>query len=110
MKTSIKSLTVICGLLALTPLVANAQESDPIKHGRQLVGRLCAQCHAVARFGRSPRRDAPPFRTLGRTIDLDTFPRALSAGLQSQHPEMPSFKFGIDDARDVRAYLRTIQR
>src|ERR1051325_6509492 len=100
MKTPMKFLPPLVALLALTPLAANAQDSDPIKHGRQLVGRLCAQCHAVARFGRSPRRDAPPFRTLGRSIDLDTFPRALSAGLQSQHPEMPSFKFSIDDARD----------
>jgi mono/diheme cytochrome c family protein len=109
MKTPMK-FPVAAALLALAPLAALAQERDPVKHGRQLVGQFCAQCHAVARFGRSPHRDAPPFRTLGRSIDLDGFARALSGGLESEHPGMPSFKFGIDDGRDVRAYLRTIQR
>jgi mono/diheme cytochrome c family protein len=110
MKMPIKSVCVAAGLLALAPLAAHGQERDPVRHGRQLVGQFCAQCHAVARFGRSPHRAAPLFRTLGRTIDLDGFARALSGGLESEHPGMPSFKFGIDDARDVRAYLRTIQR
>ena len=105
-----KLLSLAVGLLALAPLAASGQEGDPIKHGRQLVGQFCARCHAVARFGRSPHRNAPPFRTLGRTIDLDGFARALSAGLESEHPDMPSFKFSIDEARDMRAYLRTIQR
>jgi mono/diheme cytochrome c family protein len=110
MQTPMKLLSVIAALLALAPLAAHTQERDPVKHGRQLVGQFCAPCHAVARFGRSPHRDAPPFRTLGRTIDLDGFARALSGGLESEHPAMPMVKFSIDEARDVRAYLRTIQR
>jgi mono/diheme cytochrome c family protein len=105
-----KFLVVAAGLLALVPLAAHAQSPEPIKHGRQLVGQFCARCHAVARFGRSPHRDAPPFRTLGRTVDLDGFARALSGGLESEHPDMPGVKFSIEDARDVRAYLRSIQR
>ena len=51
-----------------------------------------------------------PFRTLGRSFDLDQFPRLLERGISSGHPDMPEFKFSDDDARAVRAYLRTIQQ
>jgi mono/diheme cytochrome c family protein len=105
-----KSLSLAAALLALTTLSAVAQEQDPARRGRALVGEFCARCHAVARFGASPNRSAPPFRTLGRIVDLDGFARELASGLSSTHPDMPEFKFNIDDARAVRAYLRTIQR
>ena len=107
-----KALAVIAASLALVtlPAPAQAQYQDPVKHGRQLVGQFCSSCHAVARFGRGPNRNAPPFRTLGRTFDLDAFPGMLERGISSTHPDMPVFKFSHDDARDVRAYLRTIQR
>ena len=105
-----KSLSLIAALLALMTMQAQAQYQDPVKHGRQLVGQFCSSCHAVARFGRGPNRNAPPFRTLGRTFDLDGFPALLERGISSTHPDMPVVKFSHDDARDVRAYLRTIQQ
>jgi cytochrome c1 len=30
--------------------------------------------------------------------------------MSSNHPDMPEFKFSEQDARDVAAYLRSIQR
>jgi mono/diheme cytochrome c family protein len=107
-----KSLRPIVSLLALTMLCApaQAQSQDPARHGRQLVGQFCSPCHAVARFGRGPNRNAPPFRTLGRTFDLDAFPGMLERGISSTHPDMPVFKFSPDDAHDVVVYLRSIQR
>ena len=65
---------------------------------------------------RSARREKadtltpPPFRALGRSIDLDEFPRVLERGISSGHPDMPEFKFSHDDALAVRAYLRAIQQ
>jgi cytochrome c len=105
-------LPLILGLLAPLSLVsmAQAQAPDPIRHGRALVGEFCSRCHAVARFGRSPNRNALPFRTLGRNFDLDQFPRLLERGISSTHPDMPEIKFSEDDAHDVAAYLRSIQR
>ena len=106
--------SLIAALLALMTMqaqvTANAQYQDPARHGRQLVGKFCSSCHAVARFGRGPNRNAPPFRTLGRTFDLDAFPGMLERGISSTHPDMPVFKFSQDDARDVVVYLRSIQR
>jgi hypothetical protein len=34
----------------------------------------------------------------------------LERGISSTHPDMPVVKFSHEDARDVRAYLRSIQR
>lgn len=89
--------------------VARAQPLDAVEHGRQLVRQNCSACHAVGRRGASPHRAAPPFRILGRSFDLDEFPTRLMRGLSAMHPDMPEVRFNEDDARDVRAYLRTIQ-
>ena len=94
-------------LIAGAALPALAQ--DPVRRGHSLVQELCARCHAVGATGRSRHISAPPFRALGRSFDLDQFPRLLERGISSNHPDMPEFKFGEDDARAVRAYLRTIQ-
>ena len=105
-----KFLSLIAALLALMAMQAQAQYQDPARHGRQLVGKFCSSCHAVARFGRGPNRNAPLFRTLGRKFDLDGFPGMLERGISSTHPDMPVFKFSQDDAHDVVVYLRSIQR
>jgi hypothetical protein len=59
---------------------------------------------------RSPHVGAPPFRTFSRSFDLDQFAQHLERGISSNHPDMPEFKFSEQDARDVSAYLRRIQR
>ena len=95
-------------LLAVFADAANAQNSE--RRGRAVVGEFCARCHAVGKTGSSPHASAPPFRTLGRSFDLDQFPRRLERGISSGHPDMPEFKLSADDALAVSAYLRTIQQ
>ncbi|MFN3656689.1 MAG: c-type cytochrome [Pseudolabrys sp.] len=97
-------LTVL--LAAGTP----APAQDMTAQGRALLQEFCARCHAIGRSGASPHVGAPPFRTLGRSFDLDQFPRLLERGISSGHPDMPEFRFSEDDARAVRAYLFTIQQ
>ena len=103
--------SVTACLFALIALVtaARAQSEDPIKRGHALAREFCARCHAIGERGRSPRKDAPPLRYLGRTYDLDDFARLLSRGLAGGHPDMPVFRFHFPDARYLRDYLRTIQ-
>jgi cytochrome c len=106
-----KRLPTIVSLLGmLTAAGFPARAQDPVSHGQALVAEFCGRCHAVGTRGKSRHPDAPPFRTLGRKIDLDEFPRALERGISTGHPDMPDFKFSADDARAVRAYLRVIQQ
>lgn len=103
-------LRLTTAVLAPVLLAASAQAQSPARHGRALLQEFCARCHAIGKSGRSPHRAAPPFRIIGRSFDLDQFPRLLERGISSGHPDMPEFKFSEDDARDVSAYLRTIQQ
>jgi cytochrome c len=98
----------VLAVLAVGACAAQAQ--DPASRGRALVREFCSPCHAIGKSGNSPHKSAPPFRTLGRSFDLDQFPRRLERGISSGHPDMPEFKFSGDDARAVRDYLRTIQQ
>jgi mono/diheme cytochrome c family protein len=87
-----------------------AQEPDrQIEQGKLLAMTFCAQCHAVSTTDASPHAQAPAFRALDRRVDLDTFFQRLREGVTSGHPDMPTFRFGRDDARAFIAYLRSIQ-
>jgi mono/diheme cytochrome c family protein len=88
----------------------SAQAQDPVARGQALVAQFCGRCHAIGVKGKSRHADAPAFRTFGRSIDLDEFPRTLERGISGGHPDMPEFKFSHDDALAVRAYLRVIQQ
>ena len=90
-------------------LSSAASAQEPARHGRALLQQFCASCHAIGKTGRSRHAGAPPFRYLGRSYDLDQFPRMLERGIASGHPDMPEFKFTEDDAKAVQAYLRSIQ-
>jgi cytochrome c len=99
----------LVGAVTLLGLGAPASAQELVRHGRALLKEFCASCHAIGRHGRSPHAGAPPFRTLGRSFDLDDFPNVLERGISSGHPDMPEFKFSREDAEAARAYLRTIQ-
>ena len=103
-------LTPMPSLIVAFAVGGSALAQDPVSHGQTLVAEFCASCHAVGPRGKSRHAGAPPFRTLGRSVDLDEFPRALERGITSSHPDMPDFKFSHDDALAVRAYLRVIQQ
>ena len=96
--------------LALALAAPPAQAQDPASRGRALAQDFCASCHAIGRSGESPRAGAPPFRSLGRSYDLDSFDERLERGISSGHPDMPEFKFDRTDALAMQAYLRAIQR
>jgi len=105
-----KFLPTILLLFVVFAGTGSAIAQDPERRGRAVVMEFCAHCHAVGKTGNSPHASAPPFRTLGRSFNLDQFPRLLERGISSGHPDMPEFKFSLDDALAVSAYLRTIQQ
>jgi cytochrome c len=105
-----KIMPLIASCLALLILGSAAQAQDPVWLGRKILRDFCARCHSIGRAGDSPQPGARPFRTLGRSFELDQFAQDLRRGILSGHPDMPEFKFSEEDARAVSAYLRTIQK
>jgi cytochrome c len=98
-------------LLSCWAGASSAQEPDKLlEQGKLLAMTFCAQCHAVGATDASPHAQAPAFRTVDRRVDLDTFFQRLREGVTVGHPDMPTFRFGRDDARAFIAYLRSIQR
>lgn len=99
-------------MLLLATSFAFAQENEPSgleRRGRALAERMCSPCHAIGKGGRSPHAEAPAFRALDRRLDLDTFIDRLREGLMVGHPDMPTFRFGREDARAFVLYLRSVQ-
>jgi cytochrome c len=77
--------------------------------GEGLLTSNCARCHAVGRTGNSTHPEAPPFRTLGQRYPIEVLAEALAEGLSSGHPDMPEFRFEIDNVDAILAYLESIQ-
>jgi len=77
--------------------------------GEALVTTNCSRCHAIGRTGPSTHPQAPPFRTLGQRYPIEVLAEALAEGLSSGHPDMPEFRFEIDDVEAILAYLGSIQ-
>jgi mono/diheme cytochrome c family protein len=106
----IARLAIICLLLATSAGLAEDSGPSPLeRRGRALAERMCSQCHAIGKRGRSPHVGAPAFRALDRRVDLDTFTDRLREGLMADHPDMPTFRFSREDARAFLLYLRSIQ-
>lgn len=65
--------------------------------GQGLLSTNCSRCHAIGRAGNSTHPEAPPFRTLGQRYPIEVLAEALAEGLSSGHPDMPEFRFEIED-------------
>jgi cytochrome c len=97
---------VLVGISAAAP----AQDKRALEgRGEGLLTDNCARCHAVGRTGNSTHPEAPPFRALGKRYPIEVLAEALAEGLSSGHPDMPEFRFEIDDVNAILAYLKSIQ-
>lgn len=103
--------TLLLAILVFCPAAAQAQSRNT-REGRALAEQHCAACHAIGKRGRSQREGAPPFRTLGRTYDLDSLQEALAEGIAVGHKgvDMPEFQFSPDRIDALIAYLRSLRR
>jgi cytochrome c len=101
-------------LVLLSTSVALPQDKPSEKQalesrGESLLTTNCSRCHAVGRAGNSIHPEAPPFRTLGQRYPIEVLAEALAEGLSSGHPDMPEFRFEIDDVDAILAYLESVQ-
>jgi cytochrome c len=101
-------------LVLISVGAALPQDKPPDKRalesrGEELLTKNCSRCHAVGRAGGSTHPEAPLFRTLGQRYPIEVLAEALAEGLSSGHPDMPEFRFEIDDVNAILAYLESIQ-
>ena len=91
--------------IATAPAVA--QSGDPQK-GHALARNICASCHAVeAQSANSPDPNAAPFEAIARTPGMNEM--ALNAALHTSHKEMPNLILTTPQARNVIAYILSLQ-
>ena len=100
---------IIASLVLAALTVTRAQAQDPQSRGLELVEEHCASCHAIGKTGASPFPAAPPLRAFSEHFDLDKFPGDSETFIAAGHPEMPNFRFTLEDVRAIRAYLRSLR-
>jgi len=97
-------------LVLLLAAALPAAAAEDVKRGEELLRRNCSSCHAIGRTGESTHKSAPAFRTLGQRYPIESLEEALGEGIMAGHPDMPEFKFDVDDVGDIIAYLKSIQQ
>jgi cytochrome c2 len=98
----------VVALVASSVVPAFAQELGDAKKGFDYAERICAECHAVeAANTDSPNADAPPFQLIARDPELSDL--ALTVFFQTPHSEMPDLIVEAADARDLIAYIRSLE-
>lgn len=102
----VAGIAVMIGLAAIAP--QNSERAPSIRRGERLVTTHCASCHAVGPSEESPRRGAPPFRTLGERYPVRDLQEALAEGIVTAHPAMPEFSFSAEETADIVAYLESL--
>jgi cytochrome c len=103
----VKRTTNAVVVLLLMSSLASAQ--DAMQRGQQLAEKLCAHCHAIGKWQRSPLAGAPPFRQLEIRIDFEELQQRLQEGIISGHPAMPTFILSAAEARALIIYLKAIR-
>ena len=101
---------IVAGVAAVVLLAMPAAAADDPKIGEALLTKNCGPCHAVGKSGDSPRKEAPPFRTLGQRYPVESLEEALGEGIITGHPDMPEFSFDADEVSAIIAYLKSIQQ
>jgi mono/diheme cytochrome c family protein len=98
-------------LLAGGPAIGTAgAEPNSVRLGFLIARDHCSACHAILKTGESPQKLAPPFRDLHLRYPVEYLAEALAEGIRTGHPMMPEFRFDPDQAANLIAYLKTLER
>jgi mono/diheme cytochrome c family protein len=80
-----------------------------IRRGKAFAQANCSYCHSIDRSTRSPRRAAPPFRTLHKQYPVETLEDALAEGMSTGHPRMPEFRLDSGQVADFISFLKSLE-
>lgn len=102
--------------IALTATIVNAAVAtdilaadDLVAKGNRLAQENCSRCHAIGPRGRSPLREAPPFRTLHERYPVEQLGEAFAEGIVVGHTAMPNFVLQPTQIAALVAYLETLE-
>jgi mono/diheme cytochrome c family protein len=104
--TAVLCLTAVSLHLTASSVYADAQS---IRRGEAFARAKCSYCHSIDRVSRSPRREAPPFRTLHKQYPVETLEDALAEGMSAGHPRMPEFLLDPGQIGDFISFLKSLE-
>src|SRR5258708_194440 len=107
-KTSLLLLSAVVVLMSGATAPGQGQRERESR-GQGVLSTNCSRCHAIGLAGQSTHPQAPPFRTLGQRYPIEALAEALAEGLSSGPPDMPEFRFEVEDVDAILAYLKSIQ-
>ena len=102
--------TFSAAVLLLGATTSWSQMSPAEQRGQTFAQGNCSKCHAIDKVSPSPLPIAPPFRELGQRRPVDTLEKALVEGSVTGHPNMQEFKLAPEQAANVIAFMKTLQR
>lgn len=99
LRTVIAALSLlVCGTSAL---------AESAERGRQFARRVCSVCHVVFAGQRPGVPPAPSFRSIAKSAQFRTKGTRL---LWEKHGTMPNFALTAEEADDVAAYIRSLNK
>ncbi len=109
------ALIAMAGLLSgcATEAVAPAFATGPAvaaERGFSLARQKCGGCHALGLSDESRQPMAPPFRAMGLRYNDIGFERRMTELDRRGHGEMPPVRLTTSEARDLAAYIRSLER
>lgn len=107
------SRAILAGCFSMIALGACQTPPQPVHkgdavEGRQVVERLCADCHAIDPGAVSPNRAAPPFSEVLARYGATALAEDLDKAVPVSHLRMPTFYLGEGNAADIVAYLKSL--
>jgi mono/diheme cytochrome c family protein len=97
-------------LVILLLTISSALAATPAeRRGRHFAKAHCSKCHSIDRTTTSPRKEAPPFRTLHLRYPVETLAEAFAEGIYTGHPAMPAFELEPDEINDLLSYLKSLE-
>jgi mono/diheme cytochrome c family protein len=101
-------LALTIAVVVLGAASAHGQDSGDSQEGLAFAQKACAECHVVTRAeANTTVSAAPSFVKIANSSGITAM--ALSAALQSSHPNMPNLVLDAKDKADVIAYILSLR-
>ena len=89
--------------------ISPTERAALVAEGHDIAQSQCRACHAVGRADISPRRDAPPLRSVLDRYDSSALAMNLMIGVRVGHPDMPLYHMGPRGVDALVEYLYAIR-